>query len=245
MGLQLIKMRTVAIIPARYKSTRLPGKPLIKLKGKEMIVRVAEIAEEALGRENVYVATDDQRIIDVVESYGFQTILTSEKCLTGTDRVAEASLQIEADFYINVQGDEPLLDPNDILKIKEAKLNYPNHIVNCWAPLNEYEEADNPKLAKIVANLYDEMLYISRSAIPGTKTGGFKGVMKNVSIYGFNKEHLKAFSFTDSKSPLESIEDIETLRFLELGYKIKLVEVKGDSYSVDYPEDIKIVEKLL
>jgi 3-deoxy-manno-octulosonate cytidylyltransferase (CMP-KDO synthetase) len=244
-GLQLIKMRVVAIIPARYKSTRLPGKPLIKLKGKEMIVRVAEIAEKALGKENVYVATDDQRIIDVVENYGFQSILTSEKCLTGTDRVAEASLQIEADMFINVQGDEPLLDPNDILKIKEAKTKYPDHIVNCWAPLNEYEEADNPKLAKIVSNLYGEMLYISRSAIPGTKNGGSECVMKNVSIYGFSKEHLKAFSLTDSKSPLESIEDIETLRFLELGYKIKLVEVKGDSYSVDYPEDIKIVEELL
>lgn len=245
MGLQLIKMRVVAIIPARYKSTRLPGKPLIKLKGKEMIVRVAEIAEKALGRENVYIATDDQRIIDVVESYGFQVILTSTTCLTGTDRVAEAALQIEADIIINVQGDEPLLDPNDILKIKEAKLNYPNHIVNCWAPLNKYEEANNPKLAKIVANLHGEMLYISRSAIPGTKNGGSKNVMKNVSIYGFNKNHLKAFSCLDEKLPLEAIEDIETLRFLELGYKIKLVKVKGDSYSVDYPEDIEIVENLL
>lgn len=238
-------MRAVAIIPARYQSTRLPGKPLIKLKGKEMIIRVAEIAEKALGKKNVYVATDDQRIIDVVESYGFQVILTSLTCLTGTDRVAEASLQIKADIIINVQGDEPLLDPNDILKIKEAKLKYPDHIVNCWAPLNEHEKADDPKLAKVVSNLHGEMLYISRSAIPGTKKGGFKNVMKNVSIYGFNKKHLKVFSTLDTKTPLESIEDIETLRFLELGYKIKLVEVKGDSYSVDYPKDVKIVEELL
>lgn len=238
-------MRVVAIIPARYKSTRLPGKPLIKLKGKEMIIRVAEIAEKALGKENVYIATDDQRIINVAKNHNFQSILTSENCLTGTDRVAEASSQIEADMIINVQGDEPLLDPNDIIKIKEAKIQYPNHIVNCWAPLNELEEANNPKLAKIVSNPKEEMMYISRSAIPGTKTGGSECVMKNVSIYGFNKEHLEGFTSTNGKTPLESIEDIETLRFLELGYKIKLVRVKGDSYSVDYPEDIKIVEELL
>ena len=238
-------MRVVAIIPARYKSTRLPGKPLIKLKGKEMIVRVAEIAEKALGKENVYVATDDQRIVDVVESYNFQTILTSKNCLTGTDRIAEASLQIEADMIINVQGDEPLLNPDDIIKIKEAKIKYPNHIVNCWAPLNESEEASNPKLAKIVANSENEMIYISRSAIPGTKTGGSECVMKNVSIYGFNKEHLQLFTLTGKKTPLESIEDIETLRFLELGCKIKLIKVEGNSHSVDYPEDVKIVENLL
>ncbi len=238
-------MRVVVIIPARYKSTRLPGKPLIKLKGKEMIIRVAEIAEKALGKENVYVATDDQRIIDVVKNYGFQSILTSEKCLTGTDRVAEAALDLDADMIINVQGDEPLLDPNDIIKIRDAKLKYPNHIVNCWSPLNELEEASNPKLAKIVSNPEGEMMYISRSAIPGTKTGGSECVMKNVSIYGFNKEHLEGFTSTNGKTPLESVEDIETLRFLELGYKIKLVRVKGDSYSVDYPEDIKIVEELL
>lgn len=233
------------IIPARFKSSRLPGKPLIKIAGKEMVVRVAEIAEKAVGRENVYVATDSEKIQEVVEGYGFKTIMTSEECLTGTDRVAEASLKIDVDMVINVQGDEPLLNPDDIIKIRDAKIKYPEHIVNCVAPFNEYESPDNPKFAKVVSNLDGDMMYISRSAIPGTKEGSFSNVTKNVSIYGFNKEHLQAFTSRDGKTPLESIEDIETLRFLEMGYKIKCVEVDGSSYSVDYPEDVKIVEELL
>lgn len=237
--------KVAVVIPARYKSTRLPGKPLVKLKGKEMIVRVAEIAEKAVGKENVYVATENEEIVNVVKGYGFKVILTSDGCMTGTDRVAEAALEIDADVIINVQGDEPLLDPNDIIRIKEAKIKYPNHIVNCVAPLNQYETADNRKLAKVVANLDNEMMYISRSPIPGTKAGFDSNAKKQVSIYGFNKEHLKAFTSVKDKTPVEFQEDIEIIRFLELGYKIKLVEVKGDSYSVDYPEDIKIVENLL
>lgn len=237
--------KVAAVIPARFKSSRLPGKPLIKLKGKEMIVRVAEIAQSAVGKENVYVATDTSDIASVVEGYGFNVIMTSDTCMTGTDRVAEAATQIDADMIINVQGDEPLINPSDIVKVRDAKLKYPNHIINCVAPMNRFEDGANPKFAKIVSNLDNEMMYISRAPIPATKDGSYSTPMKNVSIYGFNKEHLEGFTSVNGRTPLEAIEDIETLRFLELGYKIKLIEVSGDSYSVDYPEDIKVVEELL
>jgi len=237
--------KVVAIIPSRYKSSRFPGKALVKLKGKEMIIRVAEIAEKALGKENVYVATDSSIIADVVRENGFNVVMTSEDCMTGTDRVAEAAKQIDADVIINVQGDEPLLDPNDIIKVMNAKVKYPNHIINCVSPMNDFEEGANPKFAKIVSNLNGEMMYISRASIPATKSGDHYSPMKNVSIYGFNKEHLEGYSSVNGRTPLESIEDIETLRFLELGYKIKLVEVDGGSYSIDYPVDVEIVENLL
>ena len=122
-------MKSVIIVPARFASTRFPGKPLTKLLGKEMIIWVAELCAEALGRDNVYVATDDIKIKNVVIEHGFNSIMTSEKALTGTDRIAMAAEQIESDIYINVQGDEVLIDPLDILKIRDAKAENMDKVV--------------------------------------------------------------------------------------------------------------------
>jgi 3-deoxy-manno-octulosonate cytidylyltransferase (CMP-KDO synthetase) len=237
--------KVAVVIPARYKSSRFPGKPLAKIKGKEMVVRVAEIAEQAVGADNVYIATENEEIVDVVKKYGYKVILTSDSCLTGTDRVAEAALEIDADIIINIQGDEPMLDPNDIKKVIEAKLKNPTHVINCMAPLNAREDIENKKIPKVVSSINNELLYMSRNAIPGTKTGNGSNPMKQVCIYAFNRVELAKYSSIQGKTPLENQEDIEILRFLELGHKVKMVEVDGSTHAVDYPEDIKIVEGLL
>lgn len=235
--------KVAVVIPARYKSSRFPGKPLAKIKGKEMILWVAGIAEQAVGLENVYIATENEEIVDVVKSYGYKVILTSDSCLTGTDRVAEASLEIDADIIINIQGDEPMLDPKDIQKVIDCKLENPNHIVNCMAYLNNREDVEDKKIPKVITNLQDELIYMSRNPIPGTKTGNGVNPKKQVCIYAFNREHLQTFTKVGNKTPLETQEDIEIIRFLELGYKVKMLTVDGNTHAVDYPEDIKIVEE--
>lgn len=237
--------KVAVVIPARYKSSRFPGKPLAKIKGKEMIIWVAELAEKAVSKENVYIATENEEIVDVVKSYGFKVVLTSDTCLTGTDRVAEAALEIDADIIVNVQGDEPLLDPEDIKRVIETKLKYPEHIINCEAYLNSNEDVADKKIPKVITNLKGELMYSSRNPIPGTKSGNGKRPKKQVCIYAFNREHLKAFTEQTTKTPLEAEEDIEINRFLELGHKVMMVEVDSSTVAVDYPEDINTVENLL
>ena len=237
--------KVAVVIPARYKSSRFPGKPLAKIKGKEMIIWVAEIAEKAIGRENVYIATENEEIVDVVKEYGYRVVLTSDSCLTGTDRVAEAALEIDADIIVNVQGDEPLLDPKDITRVIEAKLKYPDHIINCEAYLNSNEDVTDKKIPKVITNVNDELIYSSRNPIPGTKIGNGKRPKKQICIYAFNRDHLKAFANQTTKTPLEAQEDIEINRFIELGHKVKMVEVDSSTVAVDYPDDINTVENIL
>jgi len=240
-----LEPKVAIVIPARYKSTRFPGKPLALIDGKEMIIRVADIAASAIDKDSVYIATENEEIVKVVKSYGYRVILTSDSCLTGTDRVAEAALEIDADIIINIQGDEPMLDPNDIKRVIQAKLDYPDHIINCQAYLNANEDVTDKKIPKVITNINDELLYSSRNPIPGTKLGNGSRPKKQICIYGFDREHLKAFTSLNSKTPLEAEEDIEILRFIELGYKVKMVEVDGSTLAVDYPTDIIEVEKLL
>jgi 3-deoxy-manno-octulosonate cytidylyltransferase (CMP-KDO synthetase) len=237
--------KVAVVIPARFKSSRFPGKPLAKILDKEMIIWVAELAEKAVGKDNVYIATENEEIVDVVKEYGFKVVITSDGCLTGTDRVAEAALEIDADIIVNVQGDEPLVDPNDIKRVIKTKLDYPDHIVNCQAFLNSSEDVKDKKIPKVITNLKGELMYSSRNPIPGTKTGNGRRPKKQVCIYAFNREHLKVFSQQSNKTPLEAEEDIEINRFLELGYKVKMVEVEGSTIAVDYPEDIDKVTKYL
>jgi 3-deoxy-manno-octulosonate cytidylyltransferase (CMP-KDO synthetase) len=241
----VLKPKVAVVIPARYKSSRFPGKPLAKIKGKEMIIWVAEIAEKTIGKENVYIATENEEIVDVVKGYGYKVILTSDSCPTGTDRVAEATMEIDADIIINIQGDEPMLDPSDIQKVIDEKIKYPNHIVNCMAYLNKYEDIEDKKIPKVITSLNDELIYISRNPIPGTKTGNGSVPKKQVCIYGYSREHLSEFANMGKKTPLEFEEDIEIIRFLEMGHKVKMVMLDSDSHAVDYPNDINIVEKLL
>jgi len=193
----------------------------------------------------VYIATENEEIVDVVKGYGYKVVLTSDTCLTGTDRVAEAALEIDADIIVNVQGDEPLLNPEDIKRVINTKLKYPDHIINCEAYLNSHEDVTDKKIPKVITNLKNELIYSSRNPIPGTKTGNGKRPKKQICIYAFNREHLKAFTDQTFKTPLEAEEDIEINRFVELGYKVKMVEVDGSTIAVDYPQDIHTVESLL
>jgi 3-deoxy-manno-octulosonate cytidylyltransferase (CMP-KDO synthetase) len=242
---KLKDQKVVVVIPARYKSSRFPGKPLAKIKGKEMILWVAEISEKAVGKEFTYIATENEEIANLVKDNGYNVILTSDNCKTGTDRVAEASVEIDADIIINIQGDEPMLNYNDILRVIECKKNNPNFIINCMSDLNSDEDINDKKIPKVVVDGDDNLLYISRSAIPGKKSEKTKKGKKQICIYAFDKECLKDFYSRKNKTPLEFEEDIEILRFLEMGYKIKMLEVNNDTYAVDYPNDIKIVESKL
>ena len=192
-------MKAVIVIPARHKSSRFPGKPLKKILGKEMIIRVAEICEKVLGKKLVYIATDDSRIHAKVKEFGFQTISTSKLCLTGTDRVAEVSKKINSKIYINVQGDEPLIKSEDIRMIINQKLKYPNHVICGYTAISKNEDPLNKNIPKVVLNEKDELMYISRSLVPGSKDENLlnkKKYFKQVCIYAFNKHELdKYYSF--------------------------------------------------
>ena len=240
-----INPKVAIIIPARFKSSRFPGKPLAKIRGKEMVIWVAEIAEKSIGKDNVYIATENEEIVDVVKEYGYKVILTSDDCLTGTDRVAQAALEVDADIIVNIQGDEPMLNPTDIQKVIKTKLQFPKHVINCFSYLDSSEDITDRKIPKVITNLQDELIYCSRNAIPGTKTGNGSNAKKQVCIYAFTREELKEFSKNSTKTPLEYEEDIEILRFLEKGIKVKMVQLRGSTYAVDFPEDIKVVENLL
>lgn len=240
-------MRSVVIIPARYGSSRYPGKPLVPLLGKPMILWVAELSARAVGAENVYVATEDRRIAEVVEAAGFQAVMTTDDALTGTDRLAQAAEQVEADLYINVQGDEPLADPADILKVRDAKLAHMDAIINGVSWVGEGEDPHSVNIPKVITNERDELVYMSRVALPGFKDAKCapKRYRKQVCLYAFTREELTAFRAFGRKSALEQAEDIEILRFLELGKTIRMVETRPGSLAVDVPEDVARVEAAL
>ncbi len=235
----------IIIIPARYKSSRFPGKPLIDIKGKTMIRRVWEKCVVASSNEKVIIATDDKRIEEHCNTNGMRVIMTSDKCLTGTDRVSEVSRVIEVDFYINVQGDEPLIDPDDILKIIDAYEENPGDTFCAMAQIDSAEDYTNRNIPKVVVSNDNCLLYISRSGIPSNKEGTVVPTMKQVCIYAFPKEHLAQFGPDKEKNNLENIEDIELLRLLERGFKVRMVPINSSSIAVDTPEDLKKVISLV
>ena len=240
-------MKTIIVIPARFKSSRFPGKPLVNLLGKPMIQWVAELSAKAVGLENVYVATDDDRIAQVVNKFGYQTVMTSEQCMTGTDRLAEFANKIEADIYINVQGDEPLLNPEDILKVIETKKAYPNEVINGYAVIVESEEPQSVNIPKVIFTEDKRLVYMSRQALPGFKEqkNAPSQFYKQVCIYAFNREELLAYGAFSRKSKLEHSEDIEIIRFLEWNQTVRMVETRPGSLAVDVPEDVVKVEMAL
>ncbi|WP_236169983.1 3-deoxy-manno-octulosonate cytidylyltransferase [Pseudomonas parasichuanensis] len=240
-------MKTVVVIPARYKSSRYPGKPLVPLNGKPMILWVAQLSAKAVGTGNVYVATDDQRIADVVTEAGFQVVMTSEQAMTGTDRLAEAARQIEADIYINVQGDEPLVDPQDILNIARIKQSDMGSVINgfCW--ISDAEDPRSVNIPKVLTTEAGRLIYMSRLPIPGFKSSELAPARykKQVCIYAFTAEQLAAYAGLGRKSDTERCEDIEILRFLELDVPVRMIETSGGSLAVDAPEDVPAVELAL
>lgn len=241
---QNIEPKIVIIIPARYNSSRLPGKPLIDICGKSMIRRTYEQCCLALKKEDVYVATDDERILSHCQKSSMNVIMTSTNCKTGTDRVYEASNKIKADIYINVQGDEPIISPNDIKTVIEASKNNPDKVINAMCQINS-ADFNNPSIPKVVVRMDNRLLYISRSGIPTTKSLSFVNAKKQVCIYAFFKKSLIDFSKLKDKAPNENIEDIEILRFLEIGYDVYMINVSSSSFSIDTSDDLDKVRGIL
>jgi 3-deoxy-manno-octulosonate cytidylyltransferase (CMP-KDO synthetase) len=231
------------IIPARYDSSRFPGKPLADICGKPMIQHVWERCCKAVGREIVYIATDNSMISNVAGNFGAKVVLTSSNCLTGTDRVAEANNQLNYDFIINVQGDEPLINPKDILTVIDEYLLNPETVINAMSPINDEIEFRSLTIPKVVASKSGNLLYMSRSPIPTNKANSFVFGFKQVCIYGFSKKHLEFFASHHQKSTIEQIEDIEILRFVENDIPVQMVKVGNGSIAVDVPSDLdKVIE---
>ncbi|MBA7531959.1 3-deoxy-manno-octulosonate cytidylyltransferase [subsurface metagenome] len=239
--------KIIGIIPARYQSSRFPGKSLVLLLGKPMILYVAEITARALGKENTWVATDDKRIADIVRRAGFNVAITSETALTGTDRVWETAKQVKAGIYINIQGDEPLLNPKDIELIVAEKKKRKKGVINGMCRLLPGENPSNVNIPKVITAENNRMVYISRAIIPGFKSSHNKPAyyMKQVCIYAFTYKELEAFGEFGRKSTLEKYEDIEILRYLDLSIPVFMVETNNTSLAVDIPEDVPIVEEVL
>ena len=240
-------MRSCVIIPARYSSSRFPGKPLVPLIGKPMILWVAELSAIAVGNDHVYVATDNDVIANVVRAAGFNSVMTSSSALTGTDRLAEAASSLDYEIFINVQGDEPLVDPADIVSCIAIKSRFQDKIVNGYCWIGNDEDPNNINLPKVITNEEDHLVYISRARLPASKSqiNEPKRYKKQVCIYGFSREELEAFSSFGRKSQLESAEDIEILRFLELNRQVIMYECHPGSLAVDVPDDVLRVERFL
>lgn len=226
------------VIPARYESSRFPGKPLVDLCGKPMIQHVWERCFEAVGGERVFVATDCDKIESAVNKFGGLAIRTSSNCLTGTDRLAEANRTLNCDFIVNVQGDEPLVSPKHIKQVIEAYVSGGGEIVNAMCKITSEREFRSLTVPKVVCDQSGRLLYMSRAGIPLTKDGEFKFGLKQVCIYAFSSEHLEFFLAHQKKTPIEEVEDIEVLRFLEAGYKVNMIEVERGSIAVDIPDDV-------
>lgn len=230
------------IIPARYQSSRLPGKPLVDLCGVPMVVRTYRQCIQACPPERVYVATDDVRIAAVCREHEIQVLMTSPNCLTGTDRVAECAWQLGAEVLINVQGDEPVFNPQDLRAVLASLSQYPGEVLNGFCAIDSAESFRSESIPKVVMRPDGRLLYMSRSAIPGNKQHAFVRAWRQVCVYAFPRAALAAFAAQPCKTPLEELEDIEILRFLELGWEVRMLEMSADSIAVDNPDDVARAE---
>lgn len=238
----------VVVIPARYASTRLPGKPLVQLGGKSMIQRVFERARLARTAHRVIVATDDERIVQAVAAFGGEARMTRPDHRTGTERVAEVAAHVSGDVFVNVQGDEPLLDPVAIDTAVGALLEEPAASIATVATLiKNAPDIMDPNVVKTILDFDDNALYFSRAPIPWVRDEAGKirvRHLKHLGLYVFQKEALLEYP-TLPQGELEKIEQLEQLRWMENGWKIRVAEVEHDAVSVDVPADVERVEKLL
>jgi 3-deoxy-manno-octulosonate cytidylyltransferase (CMP-KDO synthetase) len=237
----------VGAIPARYGSTRLPGKPLLPIAGRPMIEHVYTRVKRARGLDRVVVLTDDERIAEAVEGFGGEWMMTPADCASGTDRIAWAVRSWSAEAVtavINIQGDEPLIDPEDVSRLAEHLAASPGDPVVTLATAALPEEMDNPNAVKVVLARDGAALYFSRSAIPYPRQPGGAAPLKHLGIYGYQREALMRLAALPP-SPLERSELLEQLRALENGIPIRVLVVERGSQGVDTAEDLERVEKIL
>jgi len=243
-------MKIVGIIPARYASTRFPGKPLALIAGKPLVQHVVERCQQANALSEVVVATDDTRIWEVAQNF-CRAEMTAPNHPTGSDRIAEVATRCECDAIVNIQGDEPLIDPAVIDEVAGALEK--SEMSTAATPIRNPEEYDNPNVVKVVVNNAGRALYFSRRTVPYLREAASRSVseqlaafpfLKHLGIYGYRRQTLlRLVRFP--VSPLEAAEKLEQLRALENGIDIGVVKVDYDSVGVDVPADVLRVEKLL
>ena len=240
--------QVVVVIPSRYAATRLPGKPLVNLAGKPMVQRVYEQAKLAQTVHRVLVATDDQRIVDAVLAFGGEARMTRSDHRTGTERIAEVAAHEAGDVFVNVQGDEPLIDPVAVDTAVAALLeDPPAQIATVATPIRHVPDIMDPNVVKTVLDFDSNALYFSRAPVPWVRDTQQKvhvKYWKHLGLYVFQRDALLEYP-TLPQGELEKIEQLEQLRWLENGWKIRVAEVEHDAVSVDVPEDVTRVEKLL
>ena len=242
-------MKIIGVIPARYESSRFPGKPLADIKGKPMIWWVYKHCKEVKDFEEVYVATDSDKIAEECKKYNINCIMTSSEHKTGTDRVGEVARKIEADLIVNIQGDEPMLGPEVIRAAitpfyKEADLQITNLMTEITNPV----ELINNTVPKVITNKDNIGIFLTRAPAPYPKGSLEYNFYKQVCVYGFKPEALNFFvdyGKKNGKGKVEAIEDIEILRFIENGYKVKYIEVETKSIAVDTPKDLEKVNRII
>ena len=242
-------MNVTLLIPARYGSSRFPGKPLAPINGKPMIQHVYERASLAKGLDNIYVATDDERIKDAVESFGGQVVMTSENAASGTDRIEEAITQLNLasdDIIINIQGDQPLIDPITIEQLISLFERHPGEfsMATLGVEITSEAELNDPNHVKVVFDNDFNALYFSRARIPFGRDTDDYPVYKHLGVYAYTREFIHTFAALPL-GRLEALEKLEQLRALENGYKIKMAISAFDSPEVDTPEDIRKCEQRL
>ena len=235
----------VAIIPARYGSTRFPGKMLADINGKPLIQHVYERVTCSTLISRVFVATDDERIISVVKSFGGEALMTSPHHTTGTDRVAEAAAMTGGEIIVNVQGDEPLIEPAVIDAVCN-KLRENNTIVCSTAAslITDMSLYEDPHAVKVVIDLKGRALYFTRSPVPFYRDGAFGGAYLHTGIYCFRRSFLEQYAALE-QTPLEKAEKLEQLRILEHGFNIGVVLTEYKSFGVDTEEDLDVVRHLM
>jgi 3-deoxy-manno-octulosonate cytidylyltransferase (CMP-KDO synthetase) len=238
----------LVVIPARYASTRFPGKPLAPIAGKPMIQHVVERVRHASLPARILVATEDDRIKSAVEAFGAEAILTRPDHRTGTDRIAEVAAHISADIYINVQGDEPLIDSGTVDAVAAAMAeDAAIQLATPCAAITLSGEIMDPNVVKVVQDFDGNALYFSRAPIPWVRETGDRVAArhwKHIGLYGYRRDTLLEFP-TLPPGELERIEQLEQLRWLENGFRMHVVETMYNAVSVDVPADIERVEKLL
>jgi len=238
----------ILVIPARLKSSRLKNKPLLKIKKIPMIIRTAMKCNTIVDKSKILIATDSKKIIKLCKENNFNSILTSKKCQTGTDRVFEVSKKIKANYYINVQGDEPILNPNDLKKMIKSlpKKNNKEKVFLGYCKFKSKKIMLNKNIPKVIFDKKKKLIYASRAPIPSQKNTIKESGFRQILIYVYSKEVFKKFEkLYNKKSFLEQSEDIEILRFIENNIDVKLIKMSNLSKSVDTLKDLKEVEKLI
>ncbi len=238
-------MKIIGVIPARYQSSRFEGKPLADICGKPMIWWVYNQAKKVDDFSEVYIATDDDRIKNTCEQYKMNVIMTSSEHPTGTDRVGEVARKIPADLYVNIQGDEPLIEPETIKKaIEPFYTNSDLKISNLMTEIKDPVDVINFTVPKVITNRDGIGIFLTRSAAPYPKGKIDYRFFKQVCIYGFTPDTLE-FYCKSPRGAVESIEDIEILRFIENGYKVQFIEVLSDTVAVDTKKDLEKVINII